>query len=81
MKTHSLTPMQQELLKLFSFDHSEAFALELKNVLTRHLQSKIDEETDKLWDSGILNQSALDEIRTEDLHSYRNSHGKTGARH
>lgn len=69
MNANSLTPMQHELLKLFSFDHSEAFAVEMKRVLTRHLLSKLDSETDRLWDEGILDQKVLDELRHEDLHS------------
>lgn len=68
MRTNTLTPTQQHLLKIFSFNDSEAYALEVQEVLTRHFQSRLDREADRLWDQGILDQKRLDEIRTEDLH-------------
>ena len=68
MEATTLTPTQQRLLKLFSFDSSEAYAREIQEVLTRHFQAKLDQESDRLWDEGILNQQRLDELRKEDLH-------------
>ena len=68
MNTHTITPMQQELLKMFSFDHSDEYAKEIKAVLTRHFLSKIDEEMDLLWSNGVLNQEKLDSMMKEDLH-------------
>ena len=65
MEATTLTPTQQHLLKLFSFDNSEAYAREIQEVLT---QAKLDQESDRLWDEGILNQQRLDELRKEDLH-------------
>ena len=57
------------LLKLFAFNNSEDYAREIQTVLTRHFQSKLDEEADRLWDEGFLNQEKLDEIRRTDLHT------------
>jgi hypothetical protein len=57
------------LLKLFAFNKSEEYAREIQTVLTRHFQSQLDAEADRLWDEGILNQQRLDEIRREDLHA------------
>jgi hypothetical protein len=67
--TTSLNPTQLHLLKLFSFNNSEEYAREIQEVLTRHFQSQLDEESERLWDSGILDQQRLDEIRKEDLHA------------
>ena len=69
MEATVLNPTQMHLLKLFSFNKSEVYAREIQMVLTRHFQSKLDEEADRLWDNGILNQERLDEIRREDLHA------------
>ena len=69
MEATILNPTQMHLLKLFSFDKSEDFAKEIQQVLTRYFQEKLDVETDRLWDKGILNQERLDEIRREDLHA------------
>lgn len=68
MNKQSLTPVQKDLLRMFSFDHSDKFANEIKGVLSDYFLSKIDAETDKLWEDGRLDQKALDNIRKEDLH-------------
>ncbi len=68
MEARALTPVQQDLLRMFAFDHSDSFAIEIKKVLKEYLLKKIDEETDRLWEEGILDQKRLDEIRHEDLH-------------
>lgn len=68
MEATILTPTQQHLLKLFSFNRSEAYAREVQEVLMRHFQEKLDKEADRLWDEGILDQVQLDQIRHEDLH-------------
>ena len=69
MEAAVLTPTQQHLLKMFSFNNSEAYAREVQTVLTQHFQSRLDAEADKLWDEGILNQEKLDALRHEDLHA------------
>lgn len=69
MEAAVLTPTQQHLLKIFSFNNSEAYAREVQTVLTEHFQARLDAEADKLWDEGILNQERLDALRHEDLHA------------
>jgi len=61
MQSTTLNPTQLHLLKLFSFNNSEEYAHEV--------QEKLDAESDRLWDEGILNQEALNDIRHEDLHA------------
>ncbi len=68
MEARTLTPVQKDLLKLFAIDHSDSFAIEIKSVLNRYLLKKIDEESNRLWDEGILAKKRLDELRFEDLH-------------
>ena len=70
-EARKLTPMQIHLLRMFSFDHSEEFAKELKSLYNQYLQKKIEEESDKLWESGILNATTIEELKTEDLHKFR----------
>ena len=69
MEATVLNPTQMHLLKLFSFNNSEAYAREIQTVLTRHFQERLDAESDRLWDEGILNQEKLDELRQMDFHS------------
>ena len=69
MEAVALNPTQMHLLKLFAFNNSEDYAHEVQMVLTRHFQSLLDKEADRLWDEGTLNQAQLDAIRQEDLHA------------
>jgi hypothetical protein len=69
MEATTLNPTQLHLLKLFSFNKSEEYAREIQTVLTRYYQSELDKESERLWDSGVLNQEKLDEIRGTDLHA------------
>lgn len=69
MNATQITPTQMHLLKLFAFDKSENRALEIKNVLMRYFQGRMDEEADRLWDEGVLDQARLDQLRHKDLHA------------
>ena len=44
-------------------------ALEIKNVLMRYFQGRLDAESDRLWDEGVLDQERLEELRHKDLHA------------
>ena len=70
MDTAVLNPTQMHLLKLFAFNNSEDFAREIQMVLMRYFQQKLDEESDRIWEEGVLNQEKLDDIRHFDLHVY-----------
>ena len=63
MEARALTPVQEDLLKMFAFDHSDSFAKEIKKVLKNYLLKKIDEETTRLWDEGVFDQKDYDELR------------------
>lgn len=71
MEVTVLNPTQQHLLKLFAFNPSEDYAMEIKRVLMDYFQSKLDQESDRLWDEGVLDQKRLDELRHKDLHLKR----------
>ena len=62
-----LNPVQQHLLKMFAFDGSEERLMEVKKVLTKYFSQKLDDRLNELWDSGILNQEKLDELRKIDV--------------
>ena len=69
MRTAVFNPVQQHLLKMFAFDGSEERLSEVKAVLTEHFRAKADACLDELWNSGVLDQTKLDELRHQDLHS------------
>ena len=57
------------------FSQSPSYVYEmLKKELeaTHYFQQKLDEESDRLWESGVLDQERLDEIRHMDLHVPKN---------
>ena len=60
---HGLTPTQLQLLKFFSYDDSEETAKEIQTVVFNHMQKRMDDELNRMWDEGILDQKRLDEIR------------------
>ena len=62
-----LNPVQQHLLKMFAFGGSEERLMEVKEVLTKYFSQKLDDRLNELWDSGILNQEKLDELRKIDV--------------
>ena len=39
----------------------------MKEVLTKYFSQKLDDRLNELWDSGILNQEKLDELRKIDV--------------
>ena len=54
------------------FSQSPSYVYEmLKKELeaTHYFQQKLDEESDRLWESGVLDQERLVEIRHMDLHA------------
>ena len=67
MENTIFNPVQQHLLKLFAFDGSEEKLLEVKEVLTRYFSQKFDKRLNEIWDSGVLNQEKLYELRTKHL--------------
>lgn len=69
MEATIFNPVQQHLLKFFAFDGSEEKLLEVKEVLTKYFSQKLDKRLNELWDSGVLNQERLDELRIMHLHS------------
>ena len=67
--TTQITPTQMHLLKLFSFDKSESRALEIQEVLMRYFQGRLDAESDRLWDDGVLDEERLNQLRYKDFHA------------
>ena len=65
--TTVFNPVQQHLLTMFAFDGSEERLKEVKAVLFNYFQQKMDQRLNELWDSGILDQKKLDELRTKHL--------------
>ena len=69
MKATVFNLIQQHLLMMFAYDSTEEHLREVKDVLVKHFSKKVEDRFNALWDSGVLNQEKLDEIRGMHLHT------------
>ena len=58
-------PIQLHILEMFNYCRTEDSMQELKNVLSDYYAQKVQEEADRLWDSGELNGEAIERILDE----------------
>lgn len=70
MEATVFNPVQQHLLRMFAHDGSEERLSEVKEVLSKHFFRKLDESLNKAWESGVLSQERLDELRKVDVRKY-----------
>ena len=69
MEATVFNPIQQHLLMMFAYDSTEERLKEIKEVLMNYFAKKVEDKFNYLWDSGVLNQEKLDEIRGMHLHT------------
>lgn len=67
MTLKEITPAQMLVLKSFAGVTGEDELRALMRVLKNFYAQMLDDELERLWDSGALNQPKLDELRTEHL--------------
>jgi len=61
----TFNPIQMQLINMFNFCKSEEGLNELKKVLFEYYTKKVQEEADRLWDEGTLNEKAIERIGKE----------------
>ena len=66
-----LNKAQMDILQLLGHIKTVEQAEELRKVICGYYARKIDEEMDKLWESGEWSQERIDEILKEDVHAKR----------
>ena len=69
MQTQKTTfnPVQMHLLEMFNYCKSENAIEELKEVLAEHYAKKTQEEADRLWENGTLDDKAIEKLLSEHL--------------
>lgn len=67
MKLTSLNPAQVSLLESFAGIQSQEEINELTRVIRDYYAKKLEDELEKLWEDGTLNQEKLDELRGQHL--------------
>jgi hypothetical protein len=63
-------PAQLYLLEVFSTIKSDEELNDIKQLVSDYYAKKLDELTEKMWESGELDQKRLDEINEMDLHQW-----------
>ena len=64
---HKLTNLQQELLKLFSYDLSERQLTEVKSLLSKFFADMATKEMDEIWEKKGLDNAAMDKWLEEHM--------------
>lgn len=70
---NGLNPVQLHLLEMFNYCKTEAELKELQDVLANYYAHKAQEEADRLWDEGALNEEAIDHMLHEHLRTPYNN--------
>ncbi len=65
----TLNPAQMQLLDMMSFVKTPEALKDLNKVISDYFASKADEEMDRMWKAGTLNE--------ESIESFRNLHERT----
>ncbi len=65
--TKTLSNLQLELLRVFSFDLSEAELLEIKALLANHFAQKVTSEMDVLFEANQWGEEKIEEWANEHM--------------
>lgn len=63
-------PAQLYLLEMFSRIKSDEELNDIKKLVAAYYAKRLDKMTEKMWQSGELDQKRLDEINEMDLHAW-----------
>lgn len=58
------TPAQIKLLEMMSFVKTPDALTELSDIISNYFAQRLDNEIDKLWDEGTLNEEKVESFRT-----------------
>ncbi|GHV07559.1 hypothetical protein FACS1894160_0350 [Bacteroidia bacterium] len=62
MQTTTLNPTQLHLLQMFQYNQDEKSLIELKEVLLKYYQTKVDEEIEKVWKEKNMSNEMMNEL-------------------
>ena len=61
----SLNPVQLHLLEMFNYCGTKETMEELRQLLASYYAEKAQKEADRLWDEGVLDGEAIEQILNE----------------
>ena len=62
-----LNPIQLHLIEMFNYCDSESSMSELKDVLAKFYAKQVQEQADRMWDEGVLDEQKIEQILDEHL--------------
>ena len=72
-QTTKINPAQYEIINLLSCVNSDEDVAALKNVIVEFLNTRLQNELEKLWDNGTLTQEKLSSWASEHMRTpYKN---------
>lgn len=66
-QTMKINPAQYELLNVLSCINRDEDVVALKTVIVQFLNTRLQNEIDRLWDDGTLNESTIQQWKTEHM--------------
>lgn len=67
MERTVFNPAQMRLLQMMSYIKTDEELAELQNVISDYYAKRMDEEMDKLWDQGVINEDTIEQWGKEHL--------------
>lgn len=67
METAIYNPAQRQLLKVMSFVKTDKALEDMNTALADYFAKQIDEEMDRLWDEGIINEDTIKQWSKEHM--------------
>lgn len=64
---NALTPFQMQILELTSHVNSDKEMKDIRLMLAQYFAKKAEEEIDKLWDDGFLNENVIESWKEEHM--------------
>lgn len=72
LAAHPLSNLQQELLKLYAANITDADLLHIKNYLAKYFAEKAIKEADTIWDEKKYSNDTMNQWLNEDKPDYGN---------
>ena len=67
MERTIFTPAQLEILDFMSYVENEETLNEIRDMLSRYFAQKAEKEIDKLWEEGTINNTVIDNWKSEHM--------------
>lgn len=67
VQTKPFTPFQIEMLEMMSRVSSEGEMQDIRRMLGQYFAKRAEDAIDRLWDKGILNESVMEEWKSEHM--------------